>query len=72
MSLHWLVRVAQPSAMTLEQLTPALCLGVGRVLDLVLDGFRPIGVGLPLRHDTLEIQPAGGLEQFAPLLLEAW
>jgi hypothetical protein len=34
----------------LEQLPASLCLGAGRILDLVPDRLRSVGIGCPLRH----------------------
>jgi hypothetical protein len=49
----------------LEQLPPSLALGVGPALDLVPHCFGALGIYLPLRHNPLEVQPLGGLEQVA-------
>jgi hypothetical protein len=42
-----------PSERPMEQVPPALHLGVGPIPDLPPDGVRRVGVGHPLGHDTL-------------------
>jgi hypothetical protein len=46
-----------------EQLPPALHLGIGAVPDLPPDSVRRVGVGQPLGDDALEVKPLDGPKQ---------
>jgi hypothetical protein len=47
------------SCLAVEKLPTALSLGVRPVLNLEPSGLRIVWVGLPLRHDALEVGAAG-------------
>jgi hypothetical protein len=55
----------------LEEVPSPLCLGISRILDLIPHSLQRVGIGLPLGHDALEVQPLGGLKQLAPMFLHS-
>src|SRR5918998_1402263 len=59
--------VGESAAAALEQLASSFRLRVGRILDLVPGRVARVRIVFSLGHDSLEIQPAGGLKELASL-----